>query len=465
MSEQGRDSHDSHESVDEWFDEAASRLHANGREPVPAWPPPQRLPAPWRSHLPRPATVAYATFLLLMVAATLVGRVDAALVGVASFVAIVAVAPHLLHRGQEDEWLGADLATSLRRESEARAFNRRAWRLSAITLLTACMLCLAATGYAYRLHADSPVSYWQAAPLRWAALLTTVALCCALAYRRSRSSGRSVADARELEDALELADAAEGGTPPRHTGAPLLAGVIAMSVALAAAQLVGPTNLGDSPGRVLVIGDDATTHARWLHERFGLEAEGLTPDQAWARADELFSGERGQLESLTHLADLQGVGFVLVDLGELEVDAEGRSDLSLAGRKGEQPAFASIATGDVAVLEYAAGFGGAPPGRSRSRWFPLGPLPVALGGGEAWMPEDAAERLALARSLFAQPAFHFPDFDHPERPPEFNGRSQTLLRGVLYFGLAPDFWTRATERYTDMETAISSKRVPLGLTR
>lgn len=458
MSEQGRD------SFDEWFDEAASRLHANDREPVPTWPPPQGLPAPWRSSLPKPAAVAYATLLFLMVAATLVGRIDAAMVGVASFVAIVAVVPRLLHR-REDEWLGADLATSLRRESEARAFNRRSWLLSAMGLLAACLLCLAATGYAYLLHADSPASYWQAAPLRWGALFIAAALCCALAYRRSRSSGRAAADAREFEDALELAEAAEGGAPPRRSGAPFLAGVIALSVALAAAQLVGPTNLGDSPGRVLVVGDDATTHASWLHERFGLEAEGLTPDQAWTRADELFSGERGQLESLTHLADLQGVGFVLIDLDELEVDAEGRSDLTLAGHKGEPPAFASIATGDVTVLEYAAAFGGAPPGRSRSRWFPLGPHPVALGGGEAWMPEDAAARLALARSFFAQPAFHFPDFDHPERPPEFNGRSQTLLRGVLYFGLDPEFWPRAIGRYADMEAAISSKRVPSELTQ
>ena len=302
-------------------------------------------------------------------------------------------------------------------------------------------------------------------PFAGGALFIAVALCCALATRRSRASGRSAADASEFEDALELTEAAEGGAPPRRAGAPLLAGVIALSVALAMAQWVEPTNPGDSPGRVLVIGDDATTHARWLHERFGLQAEGLTPDQAWARAHELFSGERGQLESLTHLADLQGVGFVLVDLDEIEVDAEGRSDLTLAGRTGEPPAFASIATGDVTVLEYATAFGGAPPGRSRSRWFPLGPHPVALGGGEAWMPEDAAARLALARSLFAQPAFHFPDFDDPERPPEFNGRSQTLLRGVLYFGLDPEFWPRAIERYADMEATISSQRVPSELTQ
>ncbi len=450
MSEQSQD------PVDAWFDHARELLQDTPAPEPPRWPSASRMPGRARVVLRGLSGWAHLLVVSLAVGTTLLGRIDPAWVTVVVFAALVSIGPRMLQHDRQ-ALLAIDVAARLSAEAHQRAFDGRSWARSAWVLGLTCVAAAVAAGYTSSLFADSPTPYWRAAPLRWGAASALVGVLTVVAIHQWRCARSERRTANADAEALELSETADGRSWSSGSRAHVLVGLLCSSVAAAVALFTGPENLDDSPAQVMVIGDDAKAHAAWLHERFGLHSEGLTLEEAWSRADASFDGEREQLETLTHLADLEGAGFVLLDLDAFGLDPAERGDLELSRSTGATPTFASIATGDVTRVRYMGGWGAQE--RSRAWWIPLGNHPVALGGAEPWMSGDDARRLALARAFFGQPAFHFPDFEHPENSPEFNGRSHTLLRGIIHFGLDADFWSRALGTYTALEDAVSEHRI------
>ncbi len=443
---------------DAWYDEASLLLHEDA--PEAKWPTPQQLPRPTRVPPRVWGVIMHVAFVAVVCGAAFVGRIDPVLVPVVSFAAMVSIGPRFILAGTGLRPT-VDLATGLRLDAQAQAINAKTWEISAWALAISAVIALVAAGYTHGNYADSSTPFWRLAALRWSLLAAGLVALAGLARVESRRARGAGTQADELELELELGDAAEGRSWSERTRARLLVGLLALSSAAASSHVLIPGNEDDSPGRVFVVGPAAARHATWLHERFGLEATGLSLDEAWDRSKQRFAGQAGQLETLTHLADLEGVGFVFIDLRAFPVELGEREDIELVPWDATEPRFAVLATGDVNILAYASSWGGQ--ARTRAAWVRLGPHWTSRGAAEPWLQGDAADRMALARALFAQPAFREPDSDHPQNPPQLNGRSHTLLRGVIFFGLAPDFWVDAVEAYIQMETTVAQRQVPHGL--
>ncbi|MCH9682992.1 MAG: hypothetical protein K0V04_16265 [Deltaproteobacteria bacterium] len=447
--------------LDAWYDEASALLNEDAVEA--RWPSPEQLPA--RTGMPSVAwgTVMHVVVVAVICGAALMGRVDPWIVPTVSLAATASLGPRLIlsRTGLREP---VELAAGLRGETQAQAINAKTWTVSAWALGALALVALVAAGYTYGSYAASSTPFLRLAPLRWSLLTASLVGLCGLACVESWRAKEASTQASALELSLELGDAAEGSNWSERAGARLLLALIAVCGAVGSSHVFVPDNEDDSPGRALVIGPRAVGHAAWIHERFGLEARGLSVDEAWERSAQRFSGQAGELETLTHLADLEGVGFVFIDLAAFPIDLGEREDIELVTSLTTDPGFAVLTTGDVNTLSYAGGWSSV--GRTRSSWAPVGPHWASTGAAESWMHgegmhRDAADHLALARALFAQPAFRQPpDIDEVGDPPQLNGRSHTLLRGVVYFGLHADFWYEAVSAYEGMEAAVAEGRIP-----
>lgn len=444
--------------LDTWFDEARSLLRED--DPKANWPTPQTLAR--RSPLARPMWGVAMHVLVVVVgcSAALLGRTDPMLIPAIGLAVVATLGPYVILERATLRRAGS-LTASIRHEAQAHITNAATWKLSAWALGILAVIAMVAAGLTYGRYATSSTPFLRAAPLRWSLLATSLLGLATLAVARLRGARRAAAETQAFAEELEFDDPTAVKSWSERGGARLLLGLFAFSFAGASSYLLTPDNQDDSPARVLVVGPRAPEHAAWLNEQFGLEAKGLSIDDAWESAQDRFGGEAGELETLTHYADLEGIGFVFIDLRALTVELGKREDVRLVSPNAADAAFAVLATGDVNVLAYAHAWGGQP--RTRDGWVPLGPHSTSFGQAEPWLREETADRIALARALFSQPAFLQPDSDNPENPPELNGRSHTLMRGMIYFGLPADFWHDALAAYTDMESVLARGDVPAAL--
>ena len=437
---------------DAWFDQLRESLP----EPEPGLPGPDAVPeVPSRSG-PSWRSVLLAVLALVVVGLVVIGRADVWMMRLGAIAIVVGAAPRWLGRGTEVS-LTADVATRVSREASARAKEGRGWKWGAGGQAGLVVLAGLATGYTYDAYAASPAADLRDIPLRWSGLLACFAVATGVLLIEARRSEAARREATALIEELELDSVEEPTRSP--LAALLLTSLFAMGAAFAIPRALAPENRDDSPARVLVLGPQAESHARWLRSRFGLDAHAKTLDVAWSDAEQRFDGERGQFETLTHLADLEGFGFMLVDFEALPMALAERPDVELASPVPATPTFAAFATGDVIALEHYVWSGR---GRSRPEWAALGPNPATLGQADSWIEGQAAEHLALARALFAQPAFResTDDYFGPEPLPPLTSKNYTLIRGIVFFDLPPAFWADALDTYQDIESMVGKHRVP-----
>lgn len=446
--------------LDAWLEDARSLLREDEDVPESSWPTPEKLSTGLRVTARMLGVAVHVMLVVAGCGAALFGRTDPLLTPMVTFALVATLGPYFILERPASR-AAVSVAAGMRGDAVAQRSNAKTWRISAWILGLVAIVALVATGITYGRYAGSSTPFLRAAPIRWSLLAASLLGLAALAVARFRSARRSSEQTAALIEELELDDPAATKSWSDRDRARLLLGLFGLSFAGGSSYVLTPDNEPDSPARVLVVGPNAAEHAPWLHEHFGLEARGLSMDEAWATARQRFGGDTGQLETLTRYADLEGIGFVFIDLRAFPVEFSEREDVRLASPNAKESSFAVLATGDVNVLSHAYSWGGQP--RSRARWVPLGPHSTTLAVADPRVEGKAADRIALARALFAQPAFLHPDTDNPENPPELNGRSQTLMRGMIYFGLPADFWHDAVASYTDMEAVLAKGRVPAEL--
>ncbi|MEM7152271.1 MAG: hypothetical protein AAF799_05480 [Myxococcota bacterium] len=434
----------------------ALRESLAGSDEGPLLPGPDALPPSASGPGPSWTMALLLVVVAVVVGIVVIGRADVWMMRLGAIAIVIGVVPALVGRRAKAP-LTLDVTARISLEAAALAERSRSWKRSAWALAGPVLAAGLATGYTHDAYADSPAADLREIPLRWLGLVVCFTLAAGLLFVEHRRAAAARREATELIAELELDAATESIRNPWAALSITL--FVAVASAFVVPRILAPTNLDDSPARVLVLGPQASSHARWLRTRFGLDAHAKTVDEAWSAAEERFGGDRDQLETLTHLADLEGFGFVLVDLDALPAPLEPRPDLELASPVPSAPTFAALATGDIVALEQTVWSGR---GRSRPEWVPLGAAPATYGAAEPWIEGPAAEHLGAARALFAQPAFREPKDQHPgtNQLPPLSSRNTTLIRGVMFFDLPDSFWADALDTYQDIESITAKRRVP-----
>lgn len=449
------------DSPDDWFDEARALLQVPPGED-PSWPSPDDVPntnAPvrWRPRMRRVLlVVVYWAVAAGWIAAR---RVEAPLVALLSFAAIVGLAPLLLFFRSRCSPAAATANYLAEQGSRAR-LRRRSWTMTTVGLFVATAAGLSGAVYGYVCFAESSTPFLRLTSLRWGVATFMVGVLLSLALSASRAARRAERTDAWLESEVEF-----GGPVGHESRVALLFGVagglVAALAIVGSVAAVQPPNPADSPANLLVVGESAADDAAWLERRFGLRAQGVVLSDAWTDAQVRFQGDPDQLETLMVLADLHGAGFLLVDLRSFPIDLANHTELSFGDTRGTRPRYAAIATGDVTFVEHAPLL--ATVGKTRSPFQPLGRHPASAGGPSSDLRDDHGRRLSMARALFAQPAFHSADDSQQGVTTGLDGRSYSLLRGVLYFDLDPDFWIRALATYSDIESQLTHGTTPRAL--
>lgn len=271
--------------------------------------------------------------------------------------------------------------------------------------------------------------------------------------------GRASRYADRLEEQIELRAALEFAEPmrlPQRGAIAIVAAVVAVTLAAAVGGFLLQENPSDSPARILLVTDDAADHDVWLYRTFGLRAEQVTLAEARRRG-----ATDGSLRALADLADAEGSGFVLVDLDALDpggagTAAAGENDQGIVGTAGRQAAhtFVALDTGDVAHFANGLAYELAV-GRERPWWVrTVRGNTASYGAPEAWIEDPRVRnRVAMTRALFEHRVF--------QAGPEASDRAEnpTLMRGVIFHGLAPDFWARAIQTYEDSAAELAARKL------
>lgn len=347
--------------------------------------------------------------------------------------------------------LDTDHVSFVRKETGRLERDARAWRLAATLTGVATVVLTLMGAMAVR------PAWWNAGtPGLTVALPAGVAgLAWILVILGARKRGRVAAAQASVAEELEVGagDDALAIARPWWPWVVLIA-LAAMGVGGAAAALAIPDNRDDSPGRVLVLAD-GPDQAGWLLRTFGFEAEQRGPVELLDHCH----GREDAVACLVRQADLQGYGFLALDLEARFYGLDGRPDVIVPSPVPDAR-FAVLSIGDMARPDHGGGL--AAPGPGRLPWVAADPSTASFGVGPDGFADPAAARVALARALFAQPAFAERG-DEEDRPAHAQrGKSAALLWGQMYFGLPADFWSRALLAYDDMEAALDRGESPRG---
>ncbi|MEE9384079.1 MAG: hypothetical protein V3V08_11770 [Nannocystaceae bacterium] len=440
----------------------------------PFSPTPAANDAPLREKLSALPEVALAAGAL---AASACGRLDLGLVvmactGVPAWLA--AILASRFGRAQSALALHRSTATFMMEERAQLALIGRIWRFSAVVLGGVASFAMVG-GLLSMLSHDLELSLHAGRTFRWLVFGLCVAALGGCAWRRKRQNERLLAAHIQLTHELELSVGDALSVPLHRLPAIVLATCTWLAAMLAVVFVLRPENLPDSPGNVLIVSDTHNNHARWLSRTFGFRVEQMSFDEATTLADDLAArGDRDPLLDLVGVADARGYGFLVLDLRDVPVGVGGAGSWTLLRGRREADRFAALSIGDASGSNTDSDANSSmtsgaasnlpthsqmdphTPWRSASRGHRL----VSFGASPRWIAhDDVGARVAMVRAIFGQSAFGETGSSGDEATGVSRGKSATLLDGVLYHGLASNFWAHAIWEYDFLERELDAGRV------